>query len=539
MQNIVNYLVPFFNEDGKPVSAGRVHFVKKGTSATKFDDITSPDYIVIKDRNGTVLENPLKLSSVGTFSIQPFADEGVDFKMIVDEPTGLSAELNNGIVDDTNEWRTITVMDSESQRIDLSIDGMSYVDSIAELRELDTENKCAVVLGYSEKNDYCPARIFRWTSLPYIENYGTHIKSNKDRNGVWVCEPEDVLDLRWFGVNPNVTQKTDYSYIISQASQAYPRLPVYFAGGTYYISINMDLNSVIIGKNCFIRPYDKIVQMTIGHLENRGGKFFADDNSLESAKVIPVVGREFRSSLLSGNLCSFVFAPTMGMQNIFRYCDIIILDSFNDDDTILDYPAISKKAQYLSGKTIVVNGGATPLWMKYVGKECVIVNGYDGSVKVKNAECEKIKADNSASVGNLSISPFNEDTRISKNGKIVASISNEMISFPSIKIDQARISNLILDVIHTSENINLTILEQGLYQKGSVILVHNTKNIGIKVYVGSNRIYTEGKIEYVNVGAGMMYMFYCALTRDDSAIPRPIFYNWNPVGNYIVNQEDA
>lgn len=536
MQNIVNYLVPFYNEDGMPVSAGRVHFVKKGTSATKFEDITSQDYITIKDKSGTVIENPLPLNSVGAFSIQPFVDEGVDFKMIVDEPTGYSVNVALGMVDDSAEWRTISVIDSRANKVDLTIEGMSYVDSLVELRTLSTEVKCAVVLGYAEKEDFCPARIFKWTKKPYAENYGTHIKSSVDSTGVWVCEPNDFLDLRWFGVNPNDTSKTDYSSSILQASLAYPRLPVYFAGGVYYISLNMDFSSVILDKNSFIRPYAGIVQMVIGHLENRGGKFVAEGNALDSAKVIPVVKGEFRSSLVSGNLCSFVFATTMGMSNIFRDCDIIVLDSFTDDDSFLDYSAIAQKAQYLSGKTIIVNGGATPLWIKYAGKNCVIVNGYDKSVSVGNVDAKSVGTSR-ISVGDFTIVPYNDSTRISKNGNIIATISESGISFGNADVGKLNVTNFIPPCIARSENFDLYDIEEG-YKAGAIVAVKNNKSLGIKVYVGTRQA-TEGKVDYVNVGAGMVYLFRCEIAKDTSTIIPTNFYRWVPIGNYIVNQEDA
>ena len=97
MQNVVNYLCPFFR-NGSSIVNGRVYFVKPSTSALTFSDIEGldgGDYIAIKDKDGTLLENPLLLNSEGRFSVQPFVDDGVDFKMIVCYPTGQPAEIND------------------------------------------------------------------------------------------------------------------------------------------------------------------------------------------------------------------------------------------------------------------------------------------------------------------------------------------------------------------------------------------------------------------------------------------------------------
>ena len=64
MQNIVNYLCPFFGYDGKPIVNGRVYFVKPDTSAQTFEELSgldAADFVTVKDKDGTALANPLSL----------------------------------------------------------------------------------------------------------------------------------------------------------------------------------------------------------------------------------------------------------------------------------------------------------------------------------------------------------------------------------------------------------------------------------------------------------------------------------------------
>lgn len=62
MQNVVNYIVPFFGKDGKPLSGGRVHFVKPDCSAAPTDR-EDPDYIAIFDTDGTARKRSASTTS--------------------------------------------------------------------------------------------------------------------------------------------------------------------------------------------------------------------------------------------------------------------------------------------------------------------------------------------------------------------------------------------------------------------------------------------------------------------------------------------
>lgn len=520
MQNIVNYLSPFFGTDGKPVANGRVHFCRMNTSAVKWDDIGDPDYIVIKDRDGVQLPNPLPLNDMGVFEHQPFVDEQLDFKMYVDSPTGISSTVVDAEISDIEKWRTVLVMASRSQKVSVELSGISYVNSVAELREADTSAGCAVVLGYNEAGDFCPARVFFWSKTPYSENYGTHIKSLVDNAGTWVCEPSDVLDLRWFGVDADSGSTVDYTDIISSAANSYPNKPVYFSKGNYYISHNVSMASAVMDPGCFIRPYGSaIVQMAIEHLDDRGAKFLSNGDFLNSPKVIPVIGGVFRSSIIAGFLFTFVFDSDYNLTNLFRDCHTIILDSFEDND-----PRHADKGQALVGKTVVVPGGNSPAWLRIITKQCLLVDG--NIVRTEKGELNELNVNNRVHVGDLSISKYGETTRISKGGNIVAVISDNGIQAAvPFNAHKATIKNLLIDTIGTNENLNLFDNED--YELGAVVLVQNLKSVGIKVYV-YDRSLTEGKMGYVNVGAGMIYMFY----HNAEGM-------WTPVGNYIINQESV
>lgn len=431
MQNIVNYLSPFFGTDGKPVANGRVHFCRMSTSAVKWDDIGDPDYIVIKDRDGVQLPNPLPLNDMGVFEHQPFVEEQQDFKMYVDSPTGISSTVVDAEISDIEKWRTVLVMASRSQKVSVELSGISYMNSVAELREADTSAGCAVVLGYDEAGDFCPARVFFWSKTPYSENYGTHIKSLVDNAGTWVCEPSDMLDLRWFGVDADSGSTVDYTDIISSAANNYPNKPVYFSKGNYYISHNVSMASAVMDPGCFIRPYGSaIVQMAIEHLEDRGAKFISDGSDLDSAKVIPVIGGVFRSSIVAGNLCTFVFDANFELTRFFRGCDVIILDSFSDDDSVLSYEAIYRKGQKLEGKVFLVDGGNIPRWLTAVSGSCVVCDLKTGNIKASRIVTDELVTTEKATVGDMTVSTIeNGVISVKQNDVEIIRISEGDIEF--------------------------------------------------------------------------------------------------------------
>lgn len=301
MQNVVNFIVPFFGNDGKPVANGRVHFCKVDTSATTFNGISSPDYIKIFSKDGAELPNPLHLNDCGRFpnGLQPFVQDNTDFKMIVDEPTGLSPVIEYGEMDDAPCWNTVLVMESRFQKIDIMYSGVSVVDSIADLRETDTGKGCVICIGYNERNDFCPARIFHWERIDDAENYGTRIKSNVDPNGCWVFDPSVFVDVRYFGINPNGSEQQDVSQRITQLLYAETR-KIYFPKGDYYFGNNVDVNSLFLDKGVKIHTIGKNVTISANVIEDMGVTLVAGTDT-QGRLVMPSIRSKISTDYL-GNL---------------------------------------------------------------------------------------------------------------------------------------------------------------------------------------------------------------------------------------------
>ena len=305
MQNVVNYLCPFFR-NGTPIVNGRVYFVKPDTTAQTFTDIVAlegADFIAIKDKDGTLLENPLSLNSEGRFSVQPFVDDGIDFKMIVCYPTGVPAEIN----DESMTYDVAYTINSFAQDSEiLSIGGVTTVDSVAALRQLEPAVKAALVRGYYAAGDFCPPRIFSWVESLMTDDNGSKIRSSVEgytSAGTWVCTPSGFVDVRWFGVNPE--GGTDCTSLVIAVAQAYPNIPVYFPNGSYYISSHVTFKSAILERLAIVFPTDDTTTdlcfSVENSFENRGGRF--GKNSRECC-VYPKVKGTLRTSWLSSPMDS-------------------------------------------------------------------------------------------------------------------------------------------------------------------------------------------------------------------------------------------
>lgn len=284
MQNVVNFMVPFFGRDGKPIAAGRVHFVKTECDALSFTDVQNSDYIDICTRNGTSIANPATLNDVGEFVLQPFVrNDNIDFKMIVDRPTGISADLN----DPTPAWETELIMVSKHQELTITYNGIACVNSLAELRDLAPGSAQVLVLGYNNAGDFCPPRIFQWTTTLYEENYGTHVRSNINsqyRKGTWVCEPNaDAIDVRWFGIDK---PKSGWKYDIIDCAERVrliisnyknKKSTLYFPAGDYYFGSAVTFNNVIMDGASFKKTgVNDSVILTLNNVDVRSGAHFDD-----------------------------------------------------------------------------------------------------------------------------------------------------------------------------------------------------------------------------------------------------------------------
>ena len=347
MQNVVNYLTPFLLA-GKPIVNGRVYFVKEETAALTFSQLSgldSADFVTVYDRGGHPLENPLSLNAEGTWDYeggkQPFVDDGIDFKMIVCRPTGIDPDLN----DETPAWELAYTMVSKAGHVSVTYSGIGTVDSISDLRTLSPEVGQVLVLGYGSAGDFCPPRVFTWVSRYSADNGGTKIRSSVqgyENRGMWICEPVNFVDVRWFGVDPYGSG--DYSATLIAISQAYPGIPVYFPTGNYYVSSNLSFKSAIIERNAYftpsyempyVPPVENDLSFTVeSHFENRGGRVLANEDGFVA---YPKVRGELRTSWLESPINSalssaalagvdtLVFDSTVSTSSVVTVSDKVVL----------------------------------------------------------------------------------------------------------------------------------------------------------------------------------------------------------------------
>lgn len=373
MQNIVNYQAPFIDLNGKPVSAGRVHFVDSGVSSVPSGS-SSPDYITVYDKDGTELSNPLSLNDNGQFDIQPFAEDGIDFRMIVERPTGIPPQ----ILDDSMCWEQVCIIDVKSQHIEVTYTGVNSVSGLSGLRNTDPSVGTVVVVGYSESGDFCPPRIFQWVDELKDENYGTHVRSSvsgHESDGTWVCEPSGFLDVRWFGVNPSAS---DNSIAINRAKDNYPSTALYFPAGEYTLANTVNLNSVILERLANFKTNNGSgVQFKCTFLENRGGKF----KSQGSGKVVvPIVHGLFRTSWTdsNGKLDEFL------NENSLQYIEEIV---FDESRSVSSGASISIENKIVS----VMKGISTPIQMSF--SDCIVNRLTEGLVVASEVDAEIIETD--------------------------------------------------------------------------------------------------------------------------------------------------
>lgn len=309
MQNVVNYLCPFFLEDGRPNIAGRVHFVSPDCSAAP-EEGTDPDYIQIYAADGTtLLVNPMPLDSSGVFEQQPFVQDGIDYRMIVEAPTG---------IDDT-PWRLLCIIDCKAKNVNINYSGVPSCGSLAELRQTDPAVGKCLVLGYTSADDCCPARVFKWEETLLNENYGTHVRSTlagQTNAGTWVCEPSGFVDARWFGLVEGGTSDDlhDAATYLDRCHDAHPNIATYIPKGWYGLDAGLDFSTLIMEKDVYLVPtIGSNITLTIGTLENRGGFFCAVDPSDNSSnRVLPILARgELRSSWMYGSINEFLTASVL------------------------------------------------------------------------------------------------------------------------------------------------------------------------------------------------------------------------------------
>lgn len=371
MQNVVNSMTPFFDPtDGKPLSAGRVTFVELNTdNVTRLIDIVNVD--------GVPMANPLALDDSGRFVFQPFAPDGVDFKMIVEKLV-------------TREPPTFQqvgiVYQKQGSAFTVDHHGAPVVDDLSELRLLSPDFGKAIVLGYGEAGDYCPPRIFQWKEADIAENYGTHVRSSVEgyeNAGCWICEPEDSVDVRWFGIDP-ASDHVDCLERLGYVIASYPKKSVYFPYGSYYLSDDVAVNSVIMDGAKMYTTGVKDVVFTIGKLDNRGGLFYADDAvDSGSIRVIPKIKGIFYTSMCAGTINEFMTDSAMTDVNVVVFDNAYPREGaasreFEKKLVIVEGHDIFSSIEFKDSVIIDLKNKRTKVYNLYLGEKTSIVNStYD------------------------------------------------------------------------------------------------------------------------------------------------------------------
>lgn len=350
-----------------------MYFVKPSTTAQTFNSVASidyADYIAVKDKDGTLLENPLPLNDEGSFETQPFVEDGVEFKMIVCYPTGQPARHN----DETPCWEVAYTIDSKTQTMEVHYDGVACVDGIYDLGRLQPSVGRAIVLGYASKNDFCPPRFFEWVPGESNYNHGTVLRSTVSDAGAWVCVPSGHVDVRWFGVDPN--GESDYTSVLAEISQELPNLPAYFPAGYYFLSNHVTFKNAIAERGANFIPADGVTNDLKFEVENgfdnRGCHFMGISNG---CVIYPKLKGTLSTSCINANANAALSATALAK------IDKIVFDSFVSLESGSSL-TIENKA-VLVKQNAVVPSGIT------FGTTCIVYHEVTGIVDIKTMTLDK------------------------------------------------------------------------------------------------------------------------------------------------------
>lgn len=459
MQNAFNLKAPFLDLHGKPIVGGFVTFCEPDTD-------TETTLIHIYSKTGTELVNPLPLNEYGSFEIQPFVDDGIDYKMIVQWREGDSIQSYT--------------MDSKHSVIQVNYHGITVVDGLPDLRTLDPENGKAVVLGYETAGDFCGPRIFQWKEEDFSENYGTHIRSTLSGHtddGVWVCEPNGPIDVRWFGIMPNNASHNMFLRLSAIVTD-YPHTPVYFPEGDYYLGSSIAVSSVILAENAKIKPFRTVqisVAMTVNNLENRGGKF-VEANGVKV--LLNLTKGELRTSWFEGNFDAFLGYTT---------AKVIIFDSDVDSSG----SDIEKTGKLIFAYYEIPNN--------YKFENSLIISLHDKSIS-----CNRLKVGEMSVVFERELNPstgnYEDVINVYYGNGIFAKVDSQgLISVMSASITNAKISNAGIDVVkfnharvnmednplyvEANSNISLADLYTDDVKLGDIVFLRNTGSTQIQVVI--------------------------------------------------------
>ena len=210
---------------GNPLSYGEVTFCDQG--------MTTPKTIYSDEARSVALTNPQILDISGRPVDQIFLGVG-DYTCFVKRFIG--ADILTAIPSD---WTDDNQFDLSGLESPVSIATTATVDTIADLKNIDSDvYQSVTVLGYFAKGD-CPARIFIWSaSEAGAENLGTIVSSSLSVSGRWMYQPIAVIDIRTFGavpggVNCNGAITNAEAWANSLTNHA---VTIYFPKGVYSVS---------------------------------------------------------------------------------------------------------------------------------------------------------------------------------------------------------------------------------------------------------------------------------------------------------------
>lgn len=362
MNNVVNLKTPFLDSEGFPLTGGRVKFVENQTDG---------ELIHIYAADGeTELQNPLYLNELGTWNEneQPFVKDGISYKMVVEKDSGIPLPPP----ETGNLWSVVDEIVVLKNEVEIKIEGLESVDSVAELRTANPSVGKVAVLGYYSAGDNCPPRIFVWKDTLYTDNGGTRIRSTIEEyaeEGTWVLDFTGFVDIKWFGVLGN-----------TDAASAIDLINRYHYGTPVYIGHNVKLGHSVTIKSAridgaTISPVDGNADVTFecDHIEVSSGHFAAYNATLPTSnRVIPIVKGELRTSWLFGSVNEF-FTETM-MDGLDR----IVFDSVYSVEGIEEVE--------LSGKRIVVYATSLPSGFSF--SSCEVLFKGQGIVSAKKFAIE-------------------------------------------------------------------------------------------------------------------------------------------------------
>lgn len=170
----------------------------------------------IFDRDNVALSNPILTDEYGRTSQQVFINTDVIAYFFKYVGNGRFSKLTDVDIDtsDTDNW-VLQYTSEDINEIKLHIDSDSplYVNTIAELRDLDVEqvpfinnSKVITLLGYYNAGDKEPINYIWNEELTTVDNGGSIIKSNNVLTGRWVMtKPSVYIDSKHFGIFPSNT----------------------------------------------------------------------------------------------------------------------------------------------------------------------------------------------------------------------------------------------------------------------------------------------------------------------------------------------